>query len=304
MGHWKLTLSYSGTTFHGWQIQPGLDTVQGRLATALGRITGEAVLPQGSGRTDAGVHALAQVASFTVGAEIPPENLQRALNRLLPQSIRIDRAELVSQAFHARHSARRKTYEYRIFSRSAGRSGAEAAEPICSPFLAPFVWDCRWNLCLRSMQEAAEHVRGTHDFSAFAAAGRRSFRSEGNQASHSSEEQSGEPNPRKTIFSSEWSVAGEVLAYRVCGSGFLHHMVRNLVGTMVDIGRKSLKPVDMVRILGSRDRGQAGPTAPAAGLFLVLVDYGESGPEGAGRTPTAHEVPAAVNVAEVMQGGK
>ncbi len=272
MGHWKLTLSYCGTPFHGWQVQPGLDTVQGRLADAVRRMTGESVLPQGSGRTDAGVHALAQVASFTLAAEIPPANLQRALNQLLPPSVRIDRAELAPPDFHARHSARRKTYEYRVFPRQGeGKQGSGQLERICSPFLAPVVWDCRWPLCLGALQSASRAVLGTHDFSAMAA----SARLQPGVLASAGELRAQEVNPVKTIFQSEWSWNQELLIYRVCGSGFLHHMVRNLVGTMVDIGRGSLQPEDMARILASRDRTQAGPTAPASGLFLVEVDYAE-----------------------------
>ena len=125
---WKLTVAYDGTDFQGWQVQPGLATIQGELQAALGRITGESPLPQGSGRTDAGVHALAQVASFTLRAPIPAENLHRALNRTLPPSIRISEARTVRSTFHARHSALAKTYEYRVFR-----------EMICPPFLARYV---------------------------------------------------------------------------------------------------------------------------------------------------------------------
>ena len=137
--NWKLTLSYDGTGFHGWQVQPGLPTVQGLLSQALAQVTGEHVLPQGSGRTDAGVHALAQVSSFTLGVDLPPANLQRALNHALPASIRVLAAEHAAEDFHARHSATGKTYEYRIFDR-------RELQQVCSPFVAPFVWDCHWRL--------------------------------------------------------------------------------------------------------------------------------------------------------------
>ena len=265
MTHWKLTLSYNGAQFHGWQVQPGLTTVQGRLAGALESITGESLLPQGAGRTDAGVHALAQVASFALRTAIPPANLQRALNRVLPAEVRVLRAEIMPEGFHARHSSRRKTYEYRIFERRSVEYPA-APDRICSPFLAPFVWDCRWPLGLDALQTAAAMLLGTHDFSAMAASGRPPRETvEANRGSL--------PNPVKTIFSSEWSSADGLLVYRVCGSGFLHHMVRNLVGTMVDIGRDSRKLEDLPKILRSRDRSQAGPTAPASGLYLVGVEY-------------------------------
>jgi tRNA pseudouridine38-40 synthase len=156
---WKLTLAYDGSDFHGWQVQPGKPTVQGELQAALGRITGESPLPQGSGRTDAGVHALAQVASFSLSAPIPPANLLRALNRTLPPSIRITEARTVrNPTFHARHSALAKTYEYRVFR-----------EPACPPFLARFVYPCTWPIDFEALQEAALVFIGEHDFLSFAA---------------------------------------------------------------------------------------------------------------------------------------
>ncbi len=156
---WKTTLAYDGTPFHGWQVQPDLTTVQGTLAQAIQRITGETVLPQGSGRTDAGVHALAQVASFALDSPIPPANFHRALNHALPPSIRVLSIEHAPARFHARHSALRKTYEYRIHP-----SGS-----ICSPMLAPYVWACPFPLDLATLQQAATHILGTHDFASFAA---------------------------------------------------------------------------------------------------------------------------------------
>lgn len=276
--HWKLTLAYHGQDFHGWQIQPGLATVQGSLRDALRRLTGEDLLPQGAGRTDAGVHALAQVTSFALQAPIPPARLQRALNRILPPSIRVISAELVPPDFHARHSARGKVYEYRIFERRrrSSDSSAEVApeERICSPFVAPFVWDCRWPLDLPNMQAAAATLLGTHDFSAMAASSRPD-REEKLAESEGSSSRLGTtlPNPVKTIHSARWSRRGQLLHFRICGTGFLHHMVRNLVGTMVDVGRGSLAAADLQRILASRNRAEAGPTAPASGLFLARVLY-------------------------------
>ena len=155
---WKLILSYDGTDFHGWQVQPGRPTLQGTLAEAIASVTGEQVLPQGSGRTDAGVHAWGQVASFSLRAAIPAENLQRALNRILPAAIRILSAEHAAEGFHARHSAVGKVYQYRIF-----RGG------ICSPFMARYVSVCRWPLDLEAMQSAADMILGEHDFTSFAA---------------------------------------------------------------------------------------------------------------------------------------
>ena len=161
--------------------------------------------------------------------------------------------------FHARHKACRKTYEYRLFER---QPASDPGERVCSPFLAPFVWDCRWPLHFDRLQAAAALLPGTHDFSAMAAAARPPRETPGSPRGSL-------PNPVKTIHSSAWTKADGLLVYRICGSGFLHHMVRNLVGTMVDIGRGSLAVEELPRILSSRNRAQAGPTAPASGLYLV-----------------------------------
>lgn len=273
--NWKLTLSYDGSGFHGWQVQPGLTTIQGTLSEAIARLTGERVLPQGSGRTDAGVHALAQVCSFRLAAPVPAANLQRALNRILPAGIRILSAETVSPGFHARHSARSKTYEYRIFERRVRRApGHPAEERICSPFLSPFVWDCRWPLQLERMQEAAALLLGAHDFTSMAATDPdRSLRDPEEDPPDLSAPHNTRINPIKLITQSEWRRDGDLLLYRVSGNGFLHHMVRNLVGTLVEIGRGSLEVSDLQRILDARDRSAAGPTAPARGLYLVEVVY-------------------------------
>jgi tRNA pseudouridine38-40 synthase len=275
--NWKLTLAYDGTEFRGWQVQPGERTVQGELQAALKRVTGESPLPQGSGRTDAGVHALGQVASFALGAPIPPENLQRALNRTLPPAIRILEAKTAPGTFHARHSAVAKTYEYRVFR-----------EAICSPFLARYVYACPWPMDVEALQRAARLFEGEHDFMSFAATDpelvnrgydpyakpdTRPLPREGFQA---------EPPLAATvrrIFSSGWEErqreAGALLVYRVRGSGFLHHMVRNLVGTMLDVGRGRLSAGAIPEILAARSRAAAGPTAPARGLFLHSVEYDE-----------------------------
>jgi tRNA pseudouridine38-40 synthase len=266
--NWKLTLSYDGTGFHGWQVQPGLATVQGTLANAIHRVTGETLLPQGSGRTDAGVHALAQVASFTLEAAIPPANLLRALNAVLPASIRVLAAEHAAPDFHARHSAIRKTYEYRIFERRCIDS-PEAPDRICPPFAAPYAWDCRWPLDLAPMQDAAARLLGEHDFAAFAASD--PDRTTRDQAASET------LSTVRTILASDWTRTPDTLTFRITGSGFLHHMVRNIVGTLADDGRAALEPSAMAPILASRDRSSAGPTAPASGLFLVSVEYPEAG---------------------------
>ncbi len=263
--NWKLTLAYDGTDFSGWQIQPGCRTIQGELQAALGRVTGEVPLPQGSGRTDAGVHALAQEASFALATPIPPQNLARALNRTLPAAIRVLDARQVPESFHARHSAVAKTYEYRILP---------AAAYTCPPFLARFVYASTRALDRAALDAAAAQLVGEHDFLSFAAS----------DADLTAREDGGDAGARstvRTIFSSSWeerpSEAGTLLVYRVRGNGFLHHMVRNLVGTMIDAGRGFLPASSIAEILAARSRSAAGPTAPARGLFLHSVEYGEEG---------------------------
>jgi tRNA pseudouridine38-40 synthase len=221
-------------------------------------VTGERVLPQGSGRTDAGVHARGQVASFFLKAGIPAENLQRALNRKLPEAIRVLRAEPATAEFHARHSVKAKTYEYRI----------DRGE-ICAPWKARYAWALPWPLDAGRMQEAAKVVMGTHDFTSFAASDPDlATRREGEDG----EDARGAGNVR-TIFASAWTEESELLIYRVRGDGFLHHMVRNLVGTFVDVGRGQTEPGEIASILEARSRGEAGATAPARGLFLDGVEY-------------------------------
>jgi len=248
----------------------------------LRRVTGEGPLPQGSGRTDAGVHALGQVASFALRANIPADNLQRALNRTLPPAIRIVASKIVPPAFHARHSALAKSYEYRVFR-----------EPLCPPFLSRYVHACSWPMELQMLQKAAALFVGEHDFLSFAAtdpdlAARQLAEKKGSLRLPSAlqtgpgEDASAFPPPGKrgairTIFSSTWEERpthdGKLLVYRVRGNGFLHHMVRNLLGTMLDIGR-GYSPLDAIpAMLAARSRDAAGPTAPAQGLFLHSVDY-------------------------------
>ena len=276
MAHWKLTLAYDGTAFHGWQVQPGLPTIQGSVSQALAQITGEALLPQGSGRTDAGVHALAQVCSFSLRSPFPAANLKRALNRILVPAIRILSAVEIDASFHARHSARRKTYEYRVFEGRSIGDGAHAGERVCSPFLAPLVWDVHWPLDLDKMQQAARLFCGRHNFTSFAASDPEKNIRETDTSANTA---SGPPlfahiEPVRTIFSSAWEQREDLLIYRVAGDGFLHHMVRNLVGTMVDVGRGRFDPEVIPAMLKARSRSSAGPTAPARGLYLHSVEYG------------------------------
>jgi tRNA pseudouridine38-40 synthase len=284
MTHWKLTLAYDGTPYHGWQIQPGLTTVQGTLSDAIYRALRQQVLPQGSGRTDTGVHALGQVASFSLDAPIPPGRLQLALNRCLPASIRVLSAELVPANFHARHSAVRKTYEYRIFPLRPSSFPPEAdfvPEAICPPTLAPFVWPCPWPLDLKALNQAASHVVGEHDFTTFAASDPDlAARSEPPRLvptesciALTAEKAAQARTPIRTIMQSEWHEKDGLLIYRVTATGFLHHMVRNLVGTFVQSGARRLAPDSIPQLLAARDRSISGPTAPASGLFLISVEY-------------------------------
>lgn len=250
MRNLKLILSYDGSEYSGWQIQPDAATIQGTLASAIGRLTGEKVLPQGSGRTDAGVHALAQVATFSTASTVPVENFVKALNDVLPPSIRVLESVEVPDNFHARKSALAKTYRYRILR-----------SPICSPFIARYVWHFPYPLDEQRMAKSAAQVVGEHDFTSFAAVdperGREDF----------------EPSNIRTIMESCWKRDEEEFIYTVRGNGFLHHMVRNLVGTFVLVGKGTLQVDEIVRILESRNRSSAGPTAPASGLCLVTVEY-------------------------------
>ncbi|MEY2414223.1 MAG: tRNA pseudouridine38-40 synthase, partial [Acidobacteriaceae bacterium] len=231
----KVTLAYDGAEFAGWQVQPGLPTIQGALASAIGRVTGEKVLPQGSGRTDAGVHALGQVASFSIASPIPVANMWAALNDVLPASVRVlDVAEMPPE-FHARKNARSKTYRYRMYR-----------EPICPPFLARYVWHHPYPLDELAMQKAAPLIIGEHDFTSFAAVD-----PERNREVNVEQARAEVPNEKgaalliggdnvRRIFESSWQREGGELIYSVRGSGFLHHMVRNLVGTFLLVGKGTL----------------------------------------------------------------
>jgi len=237
----KITLAYDGGPFHGWQVQPGLPTIQGVLEEIVSGIEGSFVPVAGSGRTDAGVHALEQVAAFSLTNPIPLPNLRRAVNRLLPAAVRVLSAEEVHPDFHPRFDARAKTYEYRIWR----------AE-VCSPFEWPYVHHYPYPLDEERMQRMAQAFAGEHDFSAFAAADER------DQENRSKV---------RTIFASDLQRDGARLLYRVRGSGFLKHMVRNVVGTLIEAGRGNIADVDRLPV-------RSGSTAPAKGLFLVNVEYG------------------------------
>lgn len=238
----KIRVAYDGGEFYGWQVQPGLPTVQGLLEQVVGEIEGKAVEVAGSGRTDAGVHALAQVAAFTLENPIPLTNLRRAINRLLPPTVRILSAEEVHPDFHPRFEAQAKTYEYRMLR-----------EEVCSPFEWPYVHHYPYPLEEDRMIQLAAVFTGSHDFSAFAAA---------------DESDAAGKSKVRTIFSSVLEREPGRLIYRVRGSGFLKHMVRNLVGTLLEAGKGNLAELETLP-------PKSGPTAPAKGLFLVEVEYGE-----------------------------
>jgi tRNA pseudouridine38-40 synthase len=234
----RITVSYDGTDYYGWQVQPGLPTIQGILEAVLSEIESSEVKVEGSGRTDAGVHALAQIAAFSLNNPIPTPNLEKAMNRQLPRDIRVLSAEETQENFHPRFDATAKTYEYRIL-RAA----------ICSPFERRYVHHHPYPLDESRMFELARTLEGEHDFSNFAAADDR------DELGHSKV---------RRIFSSVASREGDRLIYRVRGSGFLKHMVRNIVGYLLEAGKGNV--------------ASKGPTAPARGLFLVSVEYDPHNP--------------------------
>jgi len=253
----KLTLAYDGSAFHGWQVQPGKPTIQGTLATVIEGITGEKLLPQGSGRTDAGVHALAQVASFATASSIPVANFRTVLNDRLPAAIRVLAVDEVHEGFHARHAARGKSYHYRIWRGD-----------VVPPFLARYVTHYPYPLDEAAMQQAAALVIGQRDFTSFAAVDPdRTLR-----LAEASGDLSQLSNIR-VISESRFERHSDELLYIVRGNGFLHHMVRNLIGTFLLVGKGSIAPFAIPEILEARDRRAAGPTAPAEGLYLVEVEY-------------------------------
>lgn len=243
----RVTVAYDGTEFHGWQVQPGLATIQGELESVLAEIEGKAVRVDGSGRTDAGVHALAQSAAFNLENRIPCENLVKAMNRLLPRAIRIMDAAEARPAFHPRYDAVAKTYEYRIWRGS-----------ICPPTLRLYVCHHPYELDEVRMGAAAAQFEGEHDFTAFSA-------SDASDALGRSKV--------RTIYSSWLNRDGDLLVYRVRGSGFLKHMVRMIAGTLLEAGKGNLARIDIDSRLQPGFPDKAGPTLPPSGLFLISVEY-------------------------------
>jgi tRNA pseudouridine38-40 synthase len=243
----RITLAYDGTDFHGWQTQPGLPTIQGVLEEIIGALEGKPVHVAGSGRTDAGVHARAQVAAFTIENPIPAANLLRAVNRLLPPAIRILEADETGIGFHPRFDSVAKTYRYTIF-RAA----------VCPPFQWRYVHHYPYPLREDRMTGIAPLFEGEHDFTAFAASDSRDDESKSRV---------------RRIFGSSLARDGDRLIYTVRGSGFLKHMVRNIVGTLLEVGRGNLDAEAIARFFTGDSSRKAGPTAPAKGLFLESVEY-------------------------------
>jgi tRNA pseudouridine38-40 synthase len=252
----KLTLEYDGTGYSGWQSQRrGEPTVQSALEEAVERLTGRSSRVVGAGRTDAGVHALGQVACFRTASALEAETMGRALNAMLPPDIRVRAARDAHASFHAQWSATWKSYFYVIANMEQ-----------VSPFLERYVWKVPQRLNLPRMRAAARHLLGRHDFAAFRASGSSAKTSEREIRSLSVTESRGMPFLGAKL-------QGRFIRVRVEGSGFLRHMVRNIVGTLVEVGRGKLPPEAVAGIMASRDRRTAGPTAPAKGLFLEKVRY-------------------------------
>lgn len=268
----KLFIQYDGTNYNGWQIQPAkisnlrfqiadckkqksIITIQGVVQEAIKKITGEDVKVIGAGRTDAGVHAIEQIASFKTLSNLPADIIKKALNAILPDDIRIMNACDVEENFHPRYAAKSKTYTY-VISNSA----------IISPFLYRYAWKIPHELTLEKMKYALEFLKGRHDFSAFRASG------------------CSAKNPVRTVINIsierlsainflDMHLSDNFLKIQIQADGFLRHMVRNIVGTLVEIGKGKIKPEDMDKIINSKNRNLAGPTSPARGLFLEKIIF-------------------------------
>lgn len=241
----KLTIEYDGTAYHGWQIQPGLRTIQGEIKEQIAQITQQEVNLIGAGRTDAGVHALAQVANFQTESAIDLSALQRGLNSLLPPDIVITAEEEMEEGFHARFSARSKIYEYHILS-----------QPYPSAIRRNYAWFIHHKLDLPSMKKCGKLLIGSHDFS--------SFRASGDESRHSI---------REVIQLEIERRENNLIVIVIEANAFLREMVRSIVGTLVDVGRGKTSFAEFKEIFGAQDRRRAGMTAPAHGLFLVEVKY-------------------------------
>ena len=225
-------------------MQPNGPTIQSVLEEAVSTFLGAPTRVTGSGRTDAGVHALAQVANFHCDREPDLHRLRRGLSALTPPDISIKTAEIVPESFDARRDARSRTYEYRILNR-----------PSPSPFCLKYAWHLHDTLDVHRMGKAVRFLEGEHDFS--------SFRASGCDA----------PHPVRTVYRASLEKTGELMIFTLEATAFLRHMARNIIGTLIEVGRRQRSPHSFAELLEARDRTQAGPTAPAHGLFLVEVKY-------------------------------
>jgi len=242
--HFRLTIEYDGTDFAGWQIQPTVRTVQSALEEALARLLGQPARVCAAGRTDAGVHASGQVVCFRTPRPLAPDTILRALNALTPRDLTVRTVDEVPDDFDARRSARSRVYVYHLWNRS-----------MPSPFWRRYAWHIRHLLAVDVMAEAAAMLVGEHDFS--------SFRAAGCDAAH----------PVRRVLRSEIQRSGDLIRYEIEATAFLRHMVRNIVGTLVDVGQRIRRPDDIRALLAARDRTRAGITAPAHGLCLTEVKY-------------------------------
>jgi len=238
----KLEIEYDGTDFYGWQIQPKLRTVQGEIQDKLQTILGHKINLIGAGRTDVGVHALGQIANFKTTSELDKNPIINGLNGLLPDDIVVKKIEEVDLNFNSRYSAKSRLYKYRIY---LGRTA----------ILRKYVWEVSYSLNLENIFEATKKIEGEHDFSSFCVA------------------ESTKDNNVCDVFTANWERADPKLVFKIEADRFLHAMVRNLVGTLVEVGRGYFSVSDFVNIMEAKDRKKAGPTAPASGLYLVEVKY-------------------------------
>lgn len=242
----KLTIEYDGTGYQGWQVQGNAPTIQKTLEEAIPKIVQHPVSVIGSGRTDSGVHALGQVGNFATSSEIPAPNLAHAINAHLPRDIAVVRAEDAAKDFHARYGAKEKTYRYTIFSRDTP-----------SPLLHDRAYHLRAELDLDEMKNAARHLIGRHDFGAF--------------QSKASEKE--DTSSVRTITRADLTTAGPLVEFHISADGFLYNMVRAIVGTLVEVGIGKMNAAEFKRIIDSKNRSLAGPTAPPQGLCLMEVRY-------------------------------
>lgn len=240
----RLTVAYDGTAYHGWQVQPGVVTIESKLNECLSELLKEEIQVIGASRTDSGVHALGNIAVFDTSARMPAEKISYALNQRLPEDIRIQKSEEVPSDWHPRHCESRKTYEYRIYR-------AEFPMPV-NRLYALFTYH---KLEVEKMRQAASYLEGEHDFKSFCQTGAQV------------------ESTVRTIYSVEVLEEGRELVIRVCGNGFLYNMVRIIVGTLLEIGQGKRTPEDMAQILEKKDRAAAGPTAPAHGLMLMKYEF-------------------------------